>query len=84
MWYYLMGLVWVFTATPFWQEPLDSGTLLLAQRKPYDRGNCFLHVGCRGESMGATWIDTPASCKALGGKSWMDRKLKCHNLPAGM
>ncbi len=57
--------------------------LILAQRKPYDRGNCFQWKGCRGDSIGAMWVRDPDICKALGGKSWLDGYGRCHSLPDG-
>lgn len=84
MWWTLATVIWLWTTTPFYTEPPNSNTPTLVQRKPHDRGNCFHWTGCRGDSIGATWIQTPDLCKALGGKSWLDNQLKCHNLPPGM
>ena len=66
-----------------WPGPLlmDGGALLFVQRKPYDRGNCFQWLGCRGDSIGAMWIHAPDFCAALGGRSWLDEETgRCHNL----
>lgn len=57
--------------------------LALAQRKPYDTGNCFQWKGCRGDSIGALWTVDPDRCKAIGGKSWSDETDECYNLPDG-
>jgi hypothetical protein len=64
--------------------PAESTGFLYAQRKPYDRGNCFHWQGCRGESIGAMWIHAPEFCAALGGRSWLDESTgRCYNLPPG-
>lgn len=51
-----------------------------AQRKPHDIGNCFQWVGCRGDSIGRMWVHAPEFCGSMGGRSWMDESLQCHNL----
>ncbi len=57
--------------------------LVLAQRKPYDLGNCYQWKGCRGDSIGNLWTYDPDRCKAIGGKSWMDESGRCYDLPDG-
>ena len=60
-----------------------GASLALAQRKPYDIGNCYQWKGCRGDSIGNMWMYDPDRCKAMGGKSWMDETGQCHDLPDG-
>lgn len=60
-----------------------SARFELVQLKPHERGNCFQWPNCRGDSIGAMWVDDPDICKALGGKSWMAPDRKCYNLPGG-
>lgn len=60
-----------------------SGPEMMAQVKPQERGNCFQWPNCRGDSIGAAWIDDPDACKIMGGKSWMAPDRKCYNLPGG-
>ncbi len=55
----------------------------LAQIQAHERGNCFHVVGCRGDSIGATIIDSPASCATLGGKSWVDPAGNCFSFSSG-
>jgi len=67
-----------------WPGLSEGEALLFAQRKPYDRGNCFHWQGCRGESLGAMWIHAPDFCAALGGRSWLDEETgRCHDIPPG-
>ncbi|MDR2935232.1 MAG: hypothetical protein LBV70_05060 [Candidatus Adiutrix sp.] len=68
-----------------WPGPAaEGGPLLLVQRKPHDRGNCFQWQGCRGDSIGNMWIHAPDFCAALGGRSWLDEETgRCHNLKPG-
>ena len=63
--------------------PAAETLLLLAQRKPHDRGNCFQWKGCRGDSIGMLWVHAADYCKTMGGKSWMDVDGQCYNLPDG-
>ncbi|MDR1921591.1 MAG: hypothetical protein LBS31_07615, partial [Candidatus Adiutrix sp.] len=89
---YCLGLaVWLAAApAPTWGPRLEetmvttSSGPTAARRKPYDRGNCFQAQGCRGDSIGAMWIQAPDFCKAMGGKSWLDQNGRCHDLPAGL
>jgi len=55
----------------------------LAQIQAHERGNCFHWVGCRGDSLGATLVDSPARCATLGGKSWVDADYNCYSFPGG-
>ena len=78
----LLFLAACFAPAPAF-DPGGPGVALLAQRKPYDRGNCFHWPGCRGESLGAMWVHAPDFCAALGGRSWLDEAGRCHDLTPG-
>jgi len=69
--------LFVMTASPSLAGNADDTFIAQMQRKPYDRGNCFHLVGCRGDSIGNMWVDTPQRCRTLGGKSWMDGLGQC-------
>ena len=67
---------------------LPAGTngdeaLLLAQRKQYDKGNCYQWKFCRGDSIGNAWVHDPCFCTIQGGRGWMDKTGKCHDLLDG-
>ncbi|MDR2945831.1 MAG: hypothetical protein LBV79_03690 [Candidatus Adiutrix sp.] len=55
----------------------------MVQRKPYDLGNCYSVIGCKGDSIGMMWVDFPDFCKSMGGRSWMHADGQCYDLPPG-
>jgi len=59
---------------------LAAGPEALAQRKPHDIGNCFQWAGCKGDSIGRMWVHAPEFCGSIGGRSWLDESLLCHDL----
>ncbi len=81
---FLLLSVWAAAAGRA-QPPSSSvdHPLLVAQKRPHDRGNCFQWKGCRGDSLGQMWVHAPEFCAILGGRSWMDQNGRCHNLPDG-
>ena len=61
----------------------NEATIVPAQRKQYDQGNCYQWKKCRGDSIGNAWVHDPCFCSIQGGRSWMDRTGKCHDLLDG-